>query len=130
MIADTKYNFLVQQYKNRVYNYSLYLLQNRMDADDVTQEVLIKVWKHIGDFNILAAKTWIMRTTHNLCIDYLRKRKSENTKNPLSIDDVSAGRTPFTIEAGEMTPSLKLKRNVIEARDTDLIEDMYKEHLN
>ena len=35
---------------------------------------------------------------------------------------------PFTIEAGEMTPSLKLKRNVIEARYTDLIEDMYKEH--
>lgn len=33
---------------------------------------------------------------------------------------------PFTIEAGEMTPSLKLKRNVIEARYTDLIEDMYK----
>lgn len=35
---------------------------------------------------------------------------------------------PFTIEAGEMTPSLKLKRNVIEARYGDLIEDMYKEH--
>ena len=35
---------------------------------------------------------------------------------------------PFTIEAGEMTPSLKLKRNVIEARYRDLIEDMYKEH--
>ena len=34
---------------------------------------------------------------------------------------------PFTIEAGEMTPSLKLKRNVIEARYSDLIEDMYKE---
>jgi long-chain acyl-CoA synthetase len=37
---------------------------------------------------------------------------------------------PFTIEAGEMTPSLKLKRNVIEARYKDLIEDMYKEMQN
>jgi long-chain acyl-CoA synthetase len=36
---------------------------------------------------------------------------------------------PFTIEAGEMTPSLKLRRNVIEARYSDLIEDMYKEHI-
>jgi long-chain acyl-CoA synthetase len=34
---------------------------------------------------------------------------------------------PFTIEAGEMTPSLKLKRNIIEERYSDLIEDMYKE---
>lgn len=37
---------------------------------------------------------------------------------------------PFTIEAGEMTPSLKLKRNVIETRYSDLIEDMYTEHNN
>jgi long-chain acyl-CoA synthetase len=37
---------------------------------------------------------------------------------------------PFTIEAGEMTPSLKLKRNIIEARYKDLIEDMYKEMQN
>ena len=33
---------------------------------------------------------------------------------------------PFTIETGEMTPSLKLKRKVIEERYGDLIDDMYK----
>ena len=46
-----------------------------MDADDAAQEVLIKLWENLDKFNVLAAKTWIMRTTHNLCIDYLRKRK-------------------------------------------------------
>lgn len=65
------------------------MLKNRMDADDITQEVLIKIWKNINQFNILVAKTWIMKTTHNLCIDYLRRRKAELNKNPYSVDDVS-----------------------------------------
>ena len=45
-----------------------------MDADDVTQEVMIRIWQNIDKFNMLAAKTWIMKTTYNLCIDFSRKR--------------------------------------------------------
>jgi len=58
-----------------------------MDADDVTQEVMIRIWQNIDRFNFLAAKTWIMKTTNNLCIDYLRKRKKEYGRD-LEIDEV------------------------------------------
>lgn len=57
-----------------------------MDAEDATQEVLIKTWENIDKFNILAAKTWIIRTTHNLCIDNLRKRKSRSYRE-VTIDE-------------------------------------------
>lgn len=57
-----------------------------MDAEDVTQEILIKIWKNIDGVNVLSAKTWIMRTTHNLCIDVLRKRAVE-TKREVVIDE-------------------------------------------
>jgi RNA polymerase sigma-70 factor (ECF subfamily) len=74
MFAEQRYRFLIQQYKNKIYTYSLYMLKNRMDADDVTQEVMIRIWQNIDKFNILAAKAWIIKTTNNLCIDYLRRR--------------------------------------------------------
>ena len=63
------------------------MLRNRMDADDVTQEVMIRIWQNIDKFNILAAKTWILRTTNNLCIDYLRRR-SVAFKREDEIDEI------------------------------------------
>lgn len=82
-----KYGILIKQYKNKIYTYSLFMLRNRMDADDVTQEVFIRLWQNIDKFNILSAKTWIMKTTNNLCIDYLRKRSKE-LKRSTEIDEV------------------------------------------
>jgi RNA polymerase sigma-70 factor, ECF subfamily len=75
MIQTIKYNYLVNQYKHRIYSYAYYMMRNRMDADDVTQEVFIRIWKNMGKFNITSAKSWIMKTTHNLCLDYLRNRQ-------------------------------------------------------
>jgi RNA polymerase sigma-70 factor (ECF subfamily) len=62
------------------------MMKNRMDAEDITQEVLIRTWKNINNFNFNAAKGWMMRTTHNLCIDYLRKNKTLNYRE-IQIDE-------------------------------------------
>lgn len=58
-----------------------------MDADDVTQEVMIRIWNNMDKFNLFAAKTWIMKTTNNLCIDYLRRRTIQ-IKRENEIDEV------------------------------------------
>jgi RNA polymerase sigma-70 factor (ECF subfamily) len=52
-----------------------------MDADDISQEVLIRLWKNMGKFKLTAAGSWIMRTTHNLCIDYLRRDQVSNQRS-------------------------------------------------
>ncbi|PID56956.1 MAG: hypothetical protein CR986_09775 [Ignavibacteriae bacterium] len=118
ILNNKKYNFLIKQYKNRVYSYSIFLLKNRMDADDVTQEVLIKIWENIGEFKMLSAKTWIMKTTHNLCIDYLRKRKSDLCKNPFSIDDVSQ----FMVNKDEQNPAKELENKMTDVKIKNAIK--------
>ncbi len=94
------------------------MVKNRMDADDVTQEVLIRIWKNIGKFNVLSAKSWIMKTTHHLCIDYIRKNKNESGKNPLSLEEVSN----FIENKTDENPS-----DIVERKMTDkLIKDSIK----
>ena len=78
MLSSVRFDFLIKQHKNRIFNYAIFMMKNRMDAEDITQEVLIRTWKNINNFNFNAAKGWMMRTTHNLCIDYLRRNKSLN----------------------------------------------------
>ena len=117
MITETKYSFLVQQYKDRIYSYSLFMMKNRMDADDVAQEVLIRIWKNINKFNVMAAKTWIMKTTHNLCIDFLRKRKSESQNNPYSIEDVQ----DFIENKEEENPVINFENKITELRVEEAI---------
>ena len=85
MLDSLKYEILIKQYKNNIFNYALYMMKNRMDADDITQEIFIKIWKNIGSFNYKSAKSWIMKSTHNLCIDYLRRRQV-NEKRQVDID--------------------------------------------
>ncbi len=75
-IKSAKYDLLINRHKNNIYGYALFMMKNKMDADDITQEVFIKIWQKIDQFNFLSAKAWIYRTTHNLCIDYIRKHKN------------------------------------------------------
>ena len=65
----------------------MYMLRNSMDADDVTQEILIRLWKNLDNFNLNAAGSYIMRMTHNLCIDYLRRRNI-SVNREIEIDNV------------------------------------------
>ena len=86
MRQSSKFDYLIRQYKNTIYNYAIYMMRNRMDAEDVTQEVMIRLWQNIDKFNFYAARSWIMRTTHNLCIDYLRKN-SKQVKKEIFLDE-------------------------------------------
>ena len=88
-----------------------------MDADDVAQEVLIRIWKNINKFNILAAKSWIMKTTHHLCIDYLRKKKSDLENNPYSVEDIS----DFVENNEKENPMLEVENKITDSKIKEAI---------
>jgi RNA polymerase sigma-70 factor (ECF subfamily) len=67
---------LVEQYKKRVYFLALDMTGNAVDAEDVSQEVFLKVHRSFGTFRKDAKlASWLYRITYNASIDHLRRRE-------------------------------------------------------
>lgn len=69
---------LIKDYKKVAYNIALRVLRNKEDAEDISQEALLKVFKNIGSFNMQSTfKVWMYRIVVNTCLDFKRKKKVE-----------------------------------------------------
>lgn len=87
MIKKTQFQNIMHLHKDRVLNYAIYFLKNRQDAEDITQEVFIKLWNSWEHIDRRKVRPWLMQVTHNRCIDYYRKWKNSAAKN-IDLDDV------------------------------------------
>ena len=66
----------VMPIKDKLYRYAFRILGNQMAAEDVVQEVFIKVWKRREEVKEIDNKeAWCMTVTRNLALDKLRKKK-------------------------------------------------------
>jgi RNA polymerase sigma-70 factor (ECF subfamily) len=98
---------LLQGNRNRVYNYARYFLRNNEDAEDVTQEVFVKMWQRCTEQNPDRIPAWLMRVTHNLCIDVTRRRKTSVGWH-VSADQVEPDSLPAQRSAGDPEASFRL----------------------
>lgn len=64
------------EYKNLVFNLALQYTNNVQDAEEVTQDVFIKVFEKVSTFRKEAdVKTWIYRITINQSLDFIKSKK-------------------------------------------------------
>ncbi len=79
MPDELQFETLYNEHKKLVYNLCLQYVLNAEDAQDITQEVFVKVYQHYHQYNPAAAslKTWIYRIAINQCLDFLKARKTK-----------------------------------------------------
>jgi len=71
--------FLIKRYLTQIFNFVLGYVKDEAVADDLTQEVFVKVWKKIKKFdNRYKFKSWLYVIAKNTCLDYLKKNKAIN----------------------------------------------------
>lgn len=85
--GDTKaFAILVDRYKDLVFTLTIRMLKNREEAEEVSQDTFIKVFKSLGKFKGDSKfSTWIYRVAYNTCLDRIKKNKRQLKE--VSIDE-------------------------------------------
>ncbi len=81
------FNLLLKKYQQKIYWHIRRMVIDHDDADDITQDTFIKVWKNLPGFrNDAQLYTWMYRIATNESITFLNKKKQ---KNNIPLDDVA-----------------------------------------
>ena len=73
---------LVRMYSSKIYQLAFRYLRNKEDAEEVTQDVLFKVYRKVGEFRGDAAlSSWIYRITFNAAMSRLRTARYQRTQD-------------------------------------------------
>ena len=96
----TAFEMLYQRHHRRVYSLCLRMTNNQTEAEDLTQEVFIQLFRKIGSFRGDSAfSTWLHRLTVNQVLMHFRRRSVKNEKVSES------GEIPEQIVTGSANPN-------------------------
>jgi RNA polymerase sigma-70 factor, ECF subfamily len=99
---------LVRAHWRRVFNIAYKFVARFDEAEDLTQEIFVKLFRALGTYDRRASfETWLTRVSRNLCIDHYRRRRREEDRFTDEIDpdalelDELVSRPDATIEQRE-----------------------------
>jgi RNA polymerase sigma-70 factor (family 1) len=70
---------VIESNKHHVFAFAYSFLGDRAEAEDVTQEVLVRLWKNHATLDASRVKAWLIRVTRNACLDVTRRQKRHRT---------------------------------------------------
>lgn len=104
----------MSEFKDAVYGYAYYFSGSREDAEDLTQEVLVKLWRGVRRLRQEPGITWVMKVTRNHCIDWARSRRKKARGSQLLDPEQLAFQGGGAITADPVQRS-ELRTRIVEA---------------
>jgi len=86
--SDTAWEELVRRHTRRVYNLCYRFTSQRAEAEDLTQEVFLRIYRTLASYKAIHGGfiTWMTSVTRNLLIDHYRRTKRDRMTS--SLEDV------------------------------------------
>jgi RNA polymerase sigma-70 factor (ECF subfamily) len=127
---------LTYKIKDKLYRFSLRIVGSSTEAEDIVQEVFIKVWDRRGDMeNVQNPEAYCMTLTKNLSLDKLKSKHRQTAEIGEAMQISSSESTPYAVvETNDMMQRIRnimqelpeKQRMVMHLRD---IEDMTYEDI-
>jgi RNA polymerase sigma-70 factor, ECF subfamily len=108
---------IVRQYWRRVFNVAYKFVGRHEEAEDLTQDIFLKVFRSLESFDRRANfQTWLISVSRNLCIDHYRsvRKEREIVDRGINASDLSpAAQEPGPIAALEQRDRVTLLRQAL-----------------
>ena len=103
---------LMKRWSRPVYSLALRILRNPELAEEVSQDVFLKVWKHAAVFEEQrgAFSSWVLTMTHHGSIDALRRAKARGSQVTSTLDNIVAATLPSPRPPVTQWQKLKLEQ--------------------
>lgn len=119
IISGNTYAFktLMEKYQSPVFRVAMGFVHSKEDAEDITQEVFIKIYRSLPNFKGDSEfSTWLYRITVNMSINYLNRNRQNRLLQSLEdlFDKPSSQKTP--LQQLEQTFALLYQDDTVNAR--------------
>lgn len=120
---------LVDRHRNAIVNLTYRYLGNRADAEDLSQEVFLKVYRARARYRPEAKfTTWLYRVAVNASLNEVRNRKNRPTHAAVPLQaaggDSDATLAPVVEDASVETPAAAAERNELRACVREAVDDL------
>ena len=127
------FSILFQRHRAVVHRHLARIIRDAAAADDLTQEVFLRLWRHAGQWKGQAAfRSWLLRIATHLALNYLRtvKRRREQPmpSAPSAAEDEEENLVPgWMIDASTLGPDETLERSERHSLLQRLVEQLPEE---
>src|SRR3954467_11114048 len=113
-------HWLYVNYSDNVYGYARSILRDEHEAEDIRQQVFARLMTSISRYEERAVpfSAWLLRVTHNLAIDHLRRRRPILCEEARAVDERAddRGREPSEALTAALQELPDIQRDVIVLR--------------